>query len=90
MKCEYITRLLKDKGVGSLNERTAPRIDSLRKQMREKLGTVLTPKQWKQFQSLMKEERGQQRLARNGRVVQGTHSLFGSPVGFPDFWHRVP
>ncbi len=45
---------------------TQPKIAALRKQTREKLKAVLTAKQWEQFQNLVKEERGQQRLARNG------------------------
>ncbi len=49
-----------------IHKDTQPRIDALRKQTREKLKSVFTPKQWEQFQNLVKEERGQQRLARNG------------------------
>ncbi len=45
---------------------TQPKIAALRKQTREKLKAGLTAKQWEQFQNLVKEERGQQRLARNG------------------------
>jgi hypothetical protein len=48
-----------------IRQDTQPRIDTLRKQTREKLKAVLTPKQWEQFQNLVKEERGQQRLVRN-------------------------
>ena len=49
-----------------LHRDTQPGIDAIRKQTREKLKAVLTAKQWEQFQNLVKEERGQQHLARNG------------------------